>query len=172
MSTRKCCRITPCSPWLESACVTSPRSSTPYQILLYAEQGSLCLQVAKWLGERLMRPYRYKFVSSPQDSIMLEDLQTRQRLDAGALDTFSEHSLLLRRSTATLPAVSTLFADADAAFADTIAATSADEGSDADAVAAGVDDETGGSIAKGGTSAETPIAAAPLVAKPASERAG
>lgn len=134
--------------------------------------------MAKWLGERLMRPYRYKFVSSPQDSIMLEDLQTRQPLDAGALDTINEHSLLLRRSTATLPAVSTLFADADAAFADTVAAESADEGSDADAVAdddavaAGADAETGGSIDKAGTRIETAIAAAPLVAKPAPERAG
>ena len=69
---------------------------------------SLSLQVAEWIGKRLMQPYNCKFVPMPQDVQLLDELQTQQPFNMdpqisamGMFDHDADHGLLVRRPGAT-----------------------------------------------------------------------
>jgi hypothetical protein len=81
------------------------------------------MQLAEWIGKRLMRPYACKFVAFPQDRPLLDELQTREELDMdpadtafGAFNTDEDGGLLLRPSSRPSGAVSAALSDAEASL--------------------------------------------------------
>jgi hypothetical protein len=81
------------------------------------------MQLAEWIGKRLMRPYACKFVALPQDRPLLDELQTREELDMDPADTaFStfntdeDGGLLLRPAARPSVAVSAALSDAEASL--------------------------------------------------------
>jgi hypothetical protein len=103
------------------------------------------MQVAAWLGKRLMRPYACKFVPSPQDQSLMDELQTREPLDMdpsdtafGAFDSIIDHGLLVRKPPRSSTSVGTLLMEAatmmeQAAQSDGSGDDSGDESEDAEA---------------------------------------
>lgn len=68
---------------------------------------AVTVQVAEWLGKRLMRPYLFKFVHSPQDGALPDMLQTRELLDMdpeltalGAFEASADYGKLMRKRSA------------------------------------------------------------------------
>ena len=62
------------------------------------------VQVAEWIGKRLMQPYLFKFVPSPQDGTLLDEMQTCENLNMdddstafGTFDNIDDAGLLVRK---------------------------------------------------------------------------